>query len=71
MAKTTKKRHQIAMVLQTAMQQLFKGWKIPIRVNLPTPLPARELAPSLDPRALNEAVLAYISENIRKLSTFH
>ncbi len=71
MGKTTKTRHQIAMLLQTAMQQLFKGWKIPVKVTLPSPVPARELAQSLDPHALNKAVLALLREEMSRISPFH
>lgn len=63
-ARSTKTRHQIAMVLQIALQRLMRGdkWKIPIKVNVPMGLTARELDSSLGAKALNQALRAYIKE---------
>lgn len=66
-ARTMKSRHQIAMVLQTAMQRLSPngGWKIPINLNAAPGISARDLEPSLDANALNRAVRAYFAEQMR------
>jgi hypothetical protein len=66
-AKTTKLRHQIAMVYQTAMQRIFpKGdWKMPVIVNTIKGVTAKELAPTLEVNALNLAAKAYIAESFK------
>lgn len=63
-SKTPKRRHQIAMITQFAMQRLRQGnqWKVPLRIQVGTPYDPRELSNSLDPREINESVQQAMSE---------
>lgn len=65
-AKTTKARHQIAMILQIAMQRMHpKGkWKIPINLKFTQGLTARELSPNLEAKTLNLALRAYVEQQM-------
>lgn len=58
LAKTSKRRHQIAMIWQFARQATGKsdGWRIPMRIFAGQPVSAKELSPALDVRELNQAV---------------
>lgn len=64
--KTEKNRHQIAMIYQVAMQQMFpKGkWKIPVHLQAMVGRAARELCPSLDVDGLNRAVQDYFIKQL-------
>ncbi len=55
---TPKKRQQIAMIWQFAMQRLSKSrdWRIPVRVDAGQPLYAKDLSASLDPREITENI---------------
>ncbi len=64
--KTVKTRHQIAMILQGALQQFFKSWKQPVEVVLPPPVSVRALSRNLDPRAVNLAIRAYVQDEMRR-----
>jgi hypothetical protein len=66
MGKTLKQRHQIGMILQTALQQFFDIWKIPVRMTLPAPVSARVFSPDLDPRAMNDAIRRYVADEMTK-----
>ncbi len=66
LGKTEKQRHQIGMILQTAVQQLLGGWKIPVRMALPAAVPAGQLENTSDPRALNLALKRYIGDEMEK-----
>lgn len=64
LAKTPKRRHQIAMITQFAMQRLRQGnqWKVPIRIQVGNAYDPRELSNSLDPREINESVRQVMSD---------
>jgi 1-acyl-sn-glycerol-3-phosphate acyltransferase len=66
LGKSQKQRHQIGMILQTALQQFFDIWKIPVRMTLPEPVPARAFSPELDARAMNDAIQRYIADEMTK-----
>jgi len=66
LGKTTNRKHEISMVLQLIVQSLFNDWKIPIRMTMPEPIPARALDPSLDPRVLNAAIKEYVGDEMEK-----
>jgi len=59
-----KRRHQMAMITQFAMQRLHPGkdWKIPIRVQVGKAYDPKELSNTLDPREINESVQQVMSE---------
>ena len=63
-AKTPKKRRQIALIMQFAMQRLRpdKDWKIPIRVQVGESYDPRALSNTLDPREINHSVRQVMSE---------
>lgn len=63
-SKTPKRRHQIAMITQFAMQRLHPGkqWKVPLRVQVGNLYDPRELSNSLDPREINESVQQAMSD---------
>lgn len=63
-SKIPKRRHQIAMILQFAMQRVKsgKGWKVPIRIEAGIPYDPRDLSNTLDPREINESVQRVMSE---------
>ncbi|MGB4595294.1 MAG: 1-acyl-sn-glycerol-3-phosphate acyltransferase [Anaerolineaceae bacterium] len=64
LSKTPKRRHQIAMITQFAMQRLQHGnqWKVPLRVQVGNVYEPRELSNSLDPREINESVQKAMSD---------
>ncbi|MCB2214293.1 1-acyl-sn-glycerol-3-phosphate acyltransferase [bacterium] len=66
LGKTLKQRHQIGMILQTALQQFFDVWKIPVRMTLPAPVPARTFSPELDPREINTEIRRYVADEMTK-----
>lgn len=66
LGKSRKQRHQIGMILQAAVQQVFGAWKIPVRVTLPAPVPARELDPGLDPYNLNFEIKRYVGGEMER-----
>lgn len=59
-----KRRHQLAMITQFAMQRLRPGrdWKIPIRVQVGQAYDPRELSNTLDPREINNSIQHVMSE---------
>jgi len=63
-AKTPKRRHQMAMITQFAMQRLHPGtdWKIPIRVQVGNAYDPRELSNTLDPREINNSIQQVMTE---------
>lgn len=63
-AKTPKRRRQIALIMQFAMQRLRpdKDWKIPIRVQVGESYDPRALSNTLDPREINHSVRQVMSE---------
>lgn len=63
-SKTTKRRHQLAMIIQIAMQRMKQGgeWKVPIRVQVGKTYDPRELSNTLDFREINESVQKTISD---------
>ena len=65
-----KRRHQIAMIWQFAMQRASKKleWRIPMRIEVGQPVTARDLSPTLDPHELNEGTRAIMSDLL--LQTF-
>jgi 1-acyl-sn-glycerol-3-phosphate acyltransferase len=67
MASRSKTRHQIAMILQTAMQQVFTVWRNRIHIFLPPPISARELAPSLNPGEINRALKVCVRQEMARL----
>ncbi|MEL7645834.1 MAG: 1-acyl-sn-glycerol-3-phosphate acyltransferase [Anaerolineaceae bacterium] len=64
LSKNSKRRHQIAMITQFAMQRLHPGndWKIPIRVQVGNAYDPRELSNTLDPREINASIQQVMSE---------
>lgn len=63
-SKNLKRRHQIAMITQFAMQRLHPGkdWQIPIRVQVGKAYDPRELSNTLDPREINDSIQQVMSE---------
>ncbi len=63
-SKNPKRRQQLAMIIQFAMQRLHPGkdWKIPIRVQVGNAYDPRELSNSLDPREINFSIQQVMSE---------
>jgi 1-acyl-sn-glycerol-3-phosphate acyltransferase len=61
---STKRRHQIAMMTQFAMQRLQRGdqWKIPLRIQVGDSYDPRTLSGSLDPREINVSVRQIMSD---------
>ncbi len=68
---SVKKRHQIAMVLQGAMQRIRKGdgWSLPLNAKLAAPVWVKDLTSSLDPRNIYQAVTDYVAEQMRNAFT--
>jgi hypothetical protein len=66
LGKSDRQRHQIGMILQTIMQQLFGKWKIHLRMTLPDPVHADQLAANDDPGSINLAVKDYIGGEMEK-----
>lgn len=66
LGKTHRQRHQIGMILQAAVQQVFGMWKFPVRTTLPAPVPVRELARDLNPGSLNREIRCYVGDEMEK-----
>lgn len=64
---TPKKRQQIAMIWQFAMQRLSRSasWKIPVRVDAGQAIQARDLSGSLDPREISEGIKSSMASLLR------
>ncbi|HNY83586.1 MAG TPA: 1-acyl-sn-glycerol-3-phosphate acyltransferase [Anaerolineaceae bacterium] len=62
-SRVPRKRQQLAMITQFAMQRLQPGkqWKVPLRVQVGSPYLPDELSNTLDPREINESVQRVMS----------
>ena len=67
MGKFDKQRHQIGMLIQAAVQQARGKWKIPVRMTLPGPVCAAQLAADRDPHILNLEIRNYIGSEMEKV----
>ena len=67
-ANNIRRRHQIAMIYQTARQLISSkaGWKPVVNVSAVKSVTAKELVPSLNVDQLNQALQAYIREQMLK-----
>lgn len=66
-----KRRHQLAMVRQFLAQRVSRdpAWKIPLQIDIGKPKLPAELAPDLDPRKLNLAIIEEMSSLLTKLNS--
>ena len=66
LGRTNKQKHQIGMILQLIVQSLYNRWKVPIKMTMPESIPAEVLGPSMDWRALNQAIKDYVGGEMEK-----
>jgi len=67
LGRTHRQRHQIGMILQAAVQQIFKTWKIPVMTTLPASVTVRDLSTDLDPHSLNLEITRYVGSEMEKV----